>query len=338
MLWPLKSEVHGVRLVGANFDPATSAAAVLGGDDFSDESKLGGGVLSANTVEASVLPYFFIGNSRSTAGGVYCNGALDALTAINYWQSHTDAGSNSDIIHSILVLQRMKDVTDTNALPLSTVKGQKRGQQVCLFGAVSSAGAVSIGNGDFTTTKASTGVYTAVFRRGLWGQVPIVIARGIGSTAVHVAAVATTSGIAFYCLDRTGAATDSAFNFIVYGSSAKDSYGGQFADVQTSQRKSRLLMFRILPASATLAVGNQSGTVVVNGVGDYTITFRRPFRRSPVVLAASKRAAGGVRMAQANTLSSTTTQILHKDMTGAASDSFDALEVLVFGFDDPSGY
>lgn len=51
---------------------------------------------------------------------------------------------------------------------------------------------------------------------------------------------------------------------------------------KTNQRQERQLTFRLDgTGTAALTIGSGLGTLVDNGVGDYTITFHQPFARLP---------------------------------------------------------
>lgn len=56
-------------------------------------------------------------------------------------------------------------------------------------------------------------------------------------------------------------------------------------EIKGTQRLPRLLVFRVTgTGTAAIDEGNSDATLTDNGTGDYTLTFARPFLRTPVVV------------------------------------------------------
>lgn len=102
-------------------------------------------------------------------------------------------------------------------------------------------------------------------------------------------------------------------------------------EVKTSQRLPRLLALEVngVGGSPAILVGKFDATLADNGTGDYTLTFAKPFARSPVVVAVAETAASYCEVAAA---SASSVQILVKNpSTLAAKDA--VIHVMVMGFD-----
>jgi hypothetical protein len=103
-------------------------------------------------------------------------------------------------------------------------------------------------------------------------------------------------------------------------------------EVKTTQRLSRFLGFRVDgTGTAAIQEGDKSGaTLVDNGTGDYTLTFKHPFARIPVVTASVETADC---IAQLKVVSKTVVQINLFDATDGTTAKDGIFHLLVLGFD-----
>lgn len=101
-------------------------------------------------------------------------------------------------------------------------------------------------------------------------------------------------------------------------------------EVKCPQRAARLLGFRVTgTGTAAIAEGTNDAALTDNGTGDYTLTFTKPFARTPVVSGNSITTNAYV---QIGTISATAIQILTKNLDDdTALDASFHLHVL--GFD-----
>jgi len=101
-------------------------------------------------------------------------------------------------------------------------------------------------------------------------------------------------------------------------------------EIKSPQRLPRQLHFKIDGVStSSLLVGQYDGVLTVNGTGDYTVTFNKPFARVPVVSATVGGAAIGVALVSSATASAVTVKTY--DLAAAALDA--ELHLMVQGFD-----
>lgn len=103
-------------------------------------------------------------------------------------------------------------------------------------------------------------------------------------------------------------------------------------EIKGTQYKPRLLAIK-LTGTGTAAVGEGSSdvTLVDNGTGDYTLTFRTPFRRAPVVSVVSLTAAVNIKI-EAIAVGSVQIKTFAVDGT-TAKDA--VLDILALGWDSP---
>lgn len=105
-------------------------------------------------------------------------------------------------------------------------------------------------------------------------------------------------------------------------------------EIKSTQRLPRQLHFKVDgTGAASILVGSKDATLTDNGVGDYTLTFAKPFARGPIVVCSSLTAGAVMQIAAA---SASACQIVVKDTTGAALD-IDFM-VMVQGFDAADEY
>ncbi len=98
--------------------------------------------------------------------------------------------------------------------------------------------------------------------------------------------------------------------------------------VQSPQRHMRIMGIRLTgTGTAALAEGSSMATLVDNGTGDYTLTWREPFARTPVLNALSLTAAVNIKI---HAISSTACQIKTFGVDGTTPKDA-VLDLLVLG-------
>ena len=100
-------------------------------------------------------------------------------------------------------------------------------------------------------------------------------------------------------------------------------------EIKATQRLPRQLAFKVTgTGTVAIAIGQFDGTLVKNGTGDYTLTFSKPFARSPICVASCQTATCYAEIAAA---SSTSVQVLTKSNANAATDA--VFHLIVQGYD-----
>lgn len=101
-------------------------------------------------------------------------------------------------------------------------------------------------------------------------------------------------------------------------------------ELKGTQRLPRALFFKLTgTGTAALGEGKYDATLTDNGTGDYTLTFVKPFARTPVVNVNSLTAGIQIKL---HALSTTAIQIKSFAVDGTtATDA--VLDIAVFGWD-----
>lgn len=98
--------------------------------------------------------------------------------------------------------------------------------------------------------------------------------------------------------------------------------------IKTNQRQERELAFFLDgTGTAALTIGSGLATLTDNGTGDYTLTFRQPFARTPIVLVTPLTKV----YATVTAMSTTACTIKTFNDAGSATDA--DMSILVKGWD-----
>lgn len=104
--------------------------------------------------------------------------------------------------------------------------------------------------------------------------------------------------------------------------------------LHSDQRKMRVLVFEKTGlGTPVLGEGSLHGSITDNGVGDYTITFNKPFLRAPVCIPASTTSA---KVARVSAVTTTTVRVLTFNQADGTTASEGDFSIQVMGFDDAS--
>jgi hypothetical protein len=281
-------------------------------------------------------------------GSVYLTSGAGARPVITFTNTSTITVSTLDSTGAalepcavdFLILGWMKNEYDKYSGKLFPVMAPMLSPRI-LFGEVSSAGAATIGAGDFTISKTSTGTYSVTFRKD-FSQNPIIV--GMGYDDGTVTSVSVKSKSASGCVlevygHSADALVDGTFSLLVMGSQGVGECGhDSLRQVLSTQRNCRISGLSVAAlSSATIAVGgpttgldfSSSSAASANATFNITDSYRRScvFIANGVVAIA--RRGGG-------TSSSTQIGIKTADVAGSATD--DGIKAIVIGSDDPSEY
>lgn len=101
--------------------------------------------------------------------------------------------------------------------------------------------------------------------------------------------------------------------------------------VSGKQRLSHIIAARIDgTGTASILAGSSELTLTDNGTGDYTLTFKVPFKRVPIVVANPIDVAGDASIA-IKSVSATAVNVVAVDLAGVAKDV--DFHVVIVGFD-----
>lgn len=108
-----------------------------------------------------------------------------------------------------------------------------------------------------------------------------------------------------------------------------------YRSIKSNQLAERRLAFKVDGSVPSLTIGNGLGTLAENSAGNYTITFNRPFKRIPVVLATPITDVSTVRVITA-TATAVNIEQVGADQTTPLADADFFVEVI--GWDTAEEY
>lgn len=204
------------------------------------------------------------------------------------------------------------------------------------------AGTVTIGKNDISLVKNATGDYTITFLRK-FGHRPMTkfsVINGSFAQEMIVLKPDRNSVNVQFRNAATGANADATFNMIAMGTRGQEKSSKAFANLEGTQRKPRILVFKInFSATPALLFGGADGAVVDTGggVGDARITFTTAFAREPIVVVTGGFVTAAKPETQLVTVTSSTVRIQCANSAETLIDGEHA-SVFVLGSDDPSEY
>jgi hypothetical protein len=252
---------------------------------------------------------------------------------------HSGAGAAIDGGYEVFAFG-WRSLDRSSAMPQRILSTKER--ERVIWGKISgSTGAVQIGNSDFTCTKPSTGVFNITFKRA-FSRAPIIQITGIfaavsGNRIGRVTAK-TASSCSVEFASRVPAVDDpTSFYVIVSGVDSAEEDCRQFAPINSTQRKPRIVAGRVAYSGGTpsIAIGTGDFTIVDTAVGQCTITLTKPFAREFAVCGAVRTGS------RFNLETSNTASVMVVDciatVSGALADptSFDFIAI---GSDDLTEY
>lgn len=334
MLRTIQSNRIRPRILAYSIDSSTSPATIgIGAADISSSVRNGTGDVSLVYRQPFRRAGIVVGSigSNITDGGYFTTDTVPTTTTAKCLSLNGGAGGVNGLSDA-LILGWDSDNTD---LPILQNVDAAIDNCVLIGMAVTgSSGALTIGTKDATSVRNGTGDYTLTFRKG-FGRTPI-IAVCCQNAATHVAKVAAKSAesVQIKTFTAAAAAADCNFHIFVFGTLSRQETGRTFSPVMTSQRKPRLIGLRIINTAGTpsASIGSNDVAVTDGGTGNYTLTFARPFKRTPIVVATASASL----MCSTIAVSSTAVNVFVADSAGSASDG--GCDLLILGFDDASEY
>lgn len=267
-----------------------------------------------------------MGNSTGGIGRVItCNSTTVRVANIN----GSGGGADGDIGGLVVGW----DSTNTDVVTIASLLGSFANTFICAGQVTGADGTVTSGGADVVCTRVSQGVYTLTFKKG-FGLPPIVFAnaRRTGSSYTTTNGAITGASVEIRTADDGAAVQDYDFNFMICGVSNTQAHVRRGEIVSSSQRKPVFLAFVITITAGVpaITVGGTDGSVTDNGVGDYTITFTRPFRRMISVVASTTSNVS----CSIHTQSTTAVRIVGFDLSNNPTDP-GSVFVMVLGSNDP---
>jgi len=284
---------------------------------------------------ASIFPNDYYGRNSIIVATPGADVAQGGYAAYNSTAGQADvsayltnaAGTGDDGTGYAMVLGFEDDDTD-RLEPYQSVRTQAVSPRLMGF-KVDAAGTISSGSNQAAISLASS-VYSLTFNR-TFGRGSVVVVSPIAATrkAVRVTA-ASALGASIETYDPVGTALeDNSFYCLVMGWDTPDEQAGFRRTCRVPQLAPRMESYFIDgTGTASIDIGSEDGTLTDNGTGDYSVTFKQPFTRAPIVIVTG-------RTHPAQLLASATTTGFRvgcfNNGTNAAVD--DKLYAIVLGYD-----
>lgn len=305
MLRQIKHPHNGSRLLGFYVETLVTPALTqtIGASAFTSPGSLAraaaGEVLATIKKPFGRLPVCVGGIGTGGALGCYCvNKQLTtAGTAVlQHRNASGTAGTAEAQIHGLIFGW---DSTYETITRNQIVNGTQK--RIRLFGlkidtsqtAAANSTAIPIGYSQVkSVTDNGVGDWTIVFKRP-FARKPVVIPTGFNASnavrAVRIKAV-TVNSVRIDVGTEAAAAVDGLVELLIHGYDNTYDHFVYNSPIEGVHRKERILPGRITVSAGTptLSIGAKDFTITDNGVGDYTITARRPFKREPIVVCTGK--------------------------------------------------
>ena len=213
------------------------------------------------------------------------------------------------------------------------IKTNRTRMRVVGVGLDTTTPSVSFGNPDLTSvSKTGTGDVTINFRTN-YAATPVCVGcvgSGIPDGGyLTLFPSPTTSAARFRLLNSSAGAGDSASDLICFGRGDASTALTSLQNVLCATDRCSLLGFTIdgTTSSGSITVGGSSALLTKNGTGDYTLTFKPAFGRTPIIAATVQNAATSM----IKVASKSAASINIKTFTDAAVAADRIFHVLVLG-------
>ncbi len=338
MLREIKNSYVGPRIFRTSITTTAgpSISAGVGNDDYTSLTRSATGRFQATLKQPFRRVPITVAaiESASLFGATVWQRAIPTTSVVDM-QMGTAASTATDATTSVLQLGYT-----SNQLGFSypqPVEASIRRSRI-IYARVASAGTLNFGSGDISVSKGGTGLYNLTFRNA-FAVTPLIVPIAISTTGAFSAAVRAKS--ASSCTIATGngsgSAADCAFYIAVVGQDIRDAHGGANAIVESSQRRPRMIGFRVTGGVATVNPEEVS-SIGTNGTGDFTVNLARPFARECVALVSPITTVGNCIKIQVHTGGSSNVRIYCTDTGGGAATGVDGYDGILIGSDDVSEY
>lgn len=224
-------------------------------------------------------------------------------------------------------------------LTSSRLKARLLGFTTTTTGSVCTAAA---GTDDATYTSAGTGLHTIALKR-VFSKTPVVVA-GASWTDVaaqggaRVSAGPTKAGATIKTYSNSDTADNGTASTLFWGTDSSDlsGYKNDTTQVKGTTDRPRLICLRLTQSSGawSCAVGTtQVRAIVVNGLGDITVSLKYPFSNTNIVAIATPISTAGDRDAYASVVDASNIRVKQFN-SGSINDV--SFYLVILGSDDRS--
>lgn len=185
---------------------------------------------------------------------------------------------------------------------------------------------VDIGGGDVSSiSRAAAGQPLPVLKTAYTGVAPITV--GCGGTAaangtyVTIAAAQGTTTLVPGLVTSAGAAADGSMEILSFGWQSSDRNLCTLQLVKATKNHTRVICGKFTGATPTVDLGKKDFTITRSSQGVYTVTFLRPFARTPVITGFCVSTGGANRVLRISAKSVSGCSVLIHNQTPSAADS-----------------
>ncbi len=325
MLTQIYHRHNRARLLGFSATTTAGPSAVL------DVGSMDATVSRAGAGQPTITPRLQFSRRMVVAGapenavgtGSYLGLASLATSSSAAAQFLNSAGSGTDGSGDVLAWGW--DSSDVDVTGLQEVKGAIQTPRVIAARIDGANATVLQGKKDVSVARSATGVYTVTFNAS-FGRNPTIALMGEGGSYRALTWSSKTPGsVIVRAYNVSGVAADATFHIVAYGQVGRDEFG-KMSNPIMSNYILEPTAFSVNTAGTSLYVGGADASgVVKNGTGDFTITFKNPYGKIPVVVGSS------ITQRKLFLISVSATQVRAAPITAGGSASDTDFDLLVFG-------
>jgi len=291
----LKTSQKGLRLIPSII---TTAAGPLATNTFGQDLTLptsGTGQVQPTYVKPFVRGSLGLYSAATSVGNAAITATNDAETPatnlIIKLKTLNSSGSSASGLVRALFAGWDSSFTASSPFPRTyEAKCSQPGASIYALAWNSTSSTITEGASFFTRTSVSDGLDDFAINKPFAQDnlVVLITPWHASSPASATITSATASNIRTALWDLNSvAAADHSFHALVLGFNRAGQTGGRFAAIRTPQPKARLHAIRIVTTGGVpvITLGNGDATIVDTGVGRYTLTWTKPFKRKPIVVA-----------------------------------------------------
>lgn len=292
MQWPVKTDQVGLRVLGSQI--LTAAGPVVSqavGNDLTMTTGAAGNVAIAykqTFQRGSVAGYTTEVDVGDASYGVTKKAETASsntgIRSISIDNGGTAAAGTLHALHA----GWDSLFTGYNLLHPYDIKTSQSGSR--LMGFVFDDGGAALTEGKYrgAYTTGGTGVYNITFTNPYASDNVIVLATAMHASACRAINIESVSAesIQLSTWTAAGSASGTAFHCLVLGWNHQGISWGRRSILQSPQPKARLHALNIVTSGGTPSINLGTGvaTITDTGTGRYTLTWRKPFGRAPVVI------------------------------------------------------
>jgi hypothetical protein len=185
-----------------------------------------------------------------------------------------------------------------------------------------STATMNIGYGDYTVTRTGTGAGALVHRHGFYRNGLILLSQGTtnGGYAVYNTTAGENDNFLYSILDNAGAAAEGTAEGFCFGWDSSDLSLCKKQRVAATLNAPRIIWGKITGTTGATAIGIRDFSATRTAAGTYTVTFKKAFAFTPVVMVTGIATAAAT-TARITSKTAAGCTVLLAPQTGTATDA-----------------